>query len=227
MYKYILKQIYALLPVLVFITCCAGQNTPTTYSKEVESQIKQVENNLAGRVKIEGEQWNITDRMNYFKFYGVSIAVIQDFKVVWAKGYGWADISEKRPVTENTLFQVASVSKSINSMGVLKLVQDKKLDLHTDINEYLTSWKFPYDTVSNGKKNYTAPSFDAYRRCFRKCARICRTGYHPYIGTNFDGRSIAFPVRVFDRRTRPLHRGTRYKFSIFQQRDWYHTIDGK
>jgi CubicO group peptidase (beta-lactamase class C family) len=152
MNRYILKQIYALLPVLVFITCCTGQNTPTTYSKEVEAQIKEVENNLAGRVKIEGEHWNITDRMDYYKFYGVSIAVIQDFKVVWAKGYGWADIAEKRPVTENTLFQVASVSKSINSMGVLKLAQDKKLDLNTDINEYLTSWKFPYDAVSNGKK---------------------------------------------------------------------------
>lgn len=149
---YMLKSIYALLSVLVFITCCTGQNAPNTYSKDVEAQIKQVENNLAGRVKIEGEQWNIRDRMDYYKFYGVSIAVIQDYKVVWAKGYGWADIAEKRPVTENTLFQVASVSKSINSMGVLKLAQDKKLDLHTDINEYLTSWKFPYDAVSNGKK---------------------------------------------------------------------------
>ena len=123
-----------------------------TYSKEVEEQIKQVENNLAGRVKIEGEHWNISDRMAYYKFNGVSIAVIQNYKVVWARGYGWADVKEKRPVTENTLFQAASISKSINSMGVLKLVQDKKLDLNADINQYLTSWKFPYNSVSNGKK---------------------------------------------------------------------------
>jgi len=90
--------------------------------------------------------------MAYYKFNGVSIAVIQNYKVIWARGYGWADVNEKRPVTENTLFQVASVSKSINSMGVLKLVQDNKLDLNTDINQYLTSWKFPYDSVSHGKK---------------------------------------------------------------------------
>jgi CubicO group peptidase (beta-lactamase class C family) len=152
MAKYYLHyRIYYLLFILVCFTSCNGQNQANAQTN-VEEQIKQVENNLAGRVKIEGEHCNILDRMAYYKFNGVSIAVIQNYKVVWAKGYGWADINEKRPVTENTLFMVASVSKSINSMGVLKLAQDKKLDLNTDINQYLTSWKFPYDSVSNGKK---------------------------------------------------------------------------
>ena len=76
---------------------------------------------------------------------------MHDFKLEWAKGYGWADVSEKRPVTEKTLFQAASISKSLNGVGVMKLVQDGKIDLHTDINQYLTSWKFPYDTVSKNK----------------------------------------------------------------------------
>jgi CubicO group peptidase (beta-lactamase class C family) len=70
----------------------------------------------------------------------------------WAKGYGWADSAEKRPVTTETLFQAGSISKSLNSLGVLKLVQDRKLDLYTDINFYLKSWKFPYDSISKGKK---------------------------------------------------------------------------
>lgn len=152
---YLRYPIYSLLLISVCLTSCKGQgktNAPSTYPKEVAEQIKLVENNLSGRVKIEGEHWNILDRMAYYKFNGVSIAVIQNYKLIWAKGYGWADINEKRPVTENTLFQAASVSKSINSMGVLKLAQDKKLDLDTDINQYLTSWKFPYDAVSNEDK---------------------------------------------------------------------------
>jgi CubicO group peptidase (beta-lactamase class C family) len=124
----------------------------TVYSKEIEEQIKQVENNLGGRVIINGKPFNIFDRMAEYKVKGVSIAVIQNYKLLWAKGYGVADEKEKLPVTEKTLFNIASTSKSINSMGVLKLAQDKKLDLTADINKYLTSWKFPYDSVSKGKK---------------------------------------------------------------------------
>jgi CubicO group peptidase (beta-lactamase class C family) len=84
--------------------------------------------------------------------FGVSIAVIRDYKIAWAKGYGMADTVSKKPVTVQTLFQAASVSKSLNALGVLKLAQDKKIDLYADINNYLITWKFPYDTVSNGKK---------------------------------------------------------------------------
>jgi CubicO group peptidase (beta-lactamase class C family) len=124
----------------------------TTYPKEVEEQIKQVENNLAGRVKVNGKGYNIIERMAYYKVKGLSIAVVSNYKIVWAKGYGWADEKEKRPVTTETLFEPGSLSKSLNAVGVLKLVQDKKLDLYVDINTYLKSWKFPYDSLSKNKK---------------------------------------------------------------------------
>jgi len=118
-----------------------------------QDKITQVENGLVGNVQIEGEKpWNLLNRMTYYKIPGLSIAVIQNYKIVWAKGYGFANDSAKIPVTEKTLFQAASISKSLNSMGVLKLVQDKKLDLNTDINVYLKSWHFPYDSLSKGKK---------------------------------------------------------------------------
>lgn len=127
------------------------QEGSAPYSKEIQAQIKQVENSLAGPVKFKGVSGdNILDRMAFYKVKGLSIAVVKDYQVIWAKGYGWADQGEKQPVTENTLFMAASISKSINSMGVMKLVQDGKLDLNKDINAYLTSWKFPYDEVSNG-----------------------------------------------------------------------------
>ncbi len=125
----------------------------TSYTKAVEAQIKQVENHLAGEIKIEGRvDYNILDRMAYYKVKGLSVAVIQDYKVVWAKGYGWADEQEKRPVTTETLFEPGSISKSLNALGILKLVQDHKLDLNTDINTYLKSWQFPYDSVAKNKK---------------------------------------------------------------------------
>ncbi len=121
-------------------------------SIEIEKQIELVENNLRGRVKVSNNGFNIIDRMKYYNVNGLSIAVIQDYKLVWSKGYGCADIVEKRPVTNQTLFQAASNSKSLNSMAVLKLVQDQKLDLYTDINKYLKSWQFPYNTITKDKK---------------------------------------------------------------------------
>jgi len=132
----------------LFYSACSQKK----YSPETEEQIKQVENSVCGRVIIEGESQNILDRMKFYNVKGLSIAVVHNYKVVWAKGYGWADEKEKRPVTTETLFEPGSISKSLNSVGVLKLVQDKKLDLNTDINTYLKTWKFPYDTASHDKK---------------------------------------------------------------------------
>lgn len=60
-------------------------------------------------------------------------------------------MTENRSVTTSTLFQAASISKSLNGFGILKLAQDKKIDIYTDINNYLRSWQFPYDSLSNGK----------------------------------------------------------------------------
>lgn len=122
----------------------------TLSNNEIERQIKQFENNLRGRVKTSSQGFNIVDRMKYYNVNGISIAVIKNYKLIWAKGYGWADINENRPVTNQTLFQAASNSKSLNAMAVLKLAQDHKLDLYTDINKYLKSWQFPY---SNEKAN--------------------------------------------------------------------------
>ncbi|MBK8518154.1 MAG: beta-lactamase family protein [Saprospiraceae bacterium] len=125
----------------------------TNYSSETLDKIKEVENNVSGNLLLNGEQpGTIKERMAKYNVKGMSIAVIHDYKIAWAKGYGWADESEKRPVTQETLFEPGSISKTLNAIGILKLAQDKKVDLYTDINTYLSSWKFPYDSLSNGKK---------------------------------------------------------------------------
>ncbi|WP_457130403.1 serine hydrolase [Mucilaginibacter sp. UYNi724] len=103
-------------------------------------------------IQTEGDgPWTIQDRMVHYKVNGISIAVIRNYKMEWTKGYGFADATRKVPVTDKTLFQAASISKSLNGVGILKLVQDGKLDPDRDINQYLTTWKFPYDTVAKGK----------------------------------------------------------------------------
>ncbi|MGZ5133992.1 MAG: serine hydrolase [Flavitalea sp.] len=133
----------------------AAQTNQNVYSKEVEEKIARVERSLSGWAKTSDNNWNIQERMKYHNIYGVSIAVVKDFKLEWARGYGLADTSDKRPVTTQTLFQAASISKSLNAVGVLKLVDKKNLDIQKDINSYLQSWKFPYDTTKSKNVSIT------------------------------------------------------------------------
>ncbi|HMI04561.1 MAG TPA: serine hydrolase [Pedobacter sp.] len=137
------------LSVLLF-NYAAAQST-------VQERIKQVENNLTENLQTnDAGPMNLQKRMEHYKVNGLSIAVIKDYKIDWVKAYGVADAASKIPVTDQTLFQAASISKSLNAVGVMKLFKSKHLDLFADINTYLSSWKFPYDSLSKGKKINTA-----------------------------------------------------------------------
>ena len=109
-----------------------------------DARINAVENGLRPPVLVEGDHtWSLADRMKHYGVNGVSIAVIRDSKVEWAKGYGLADVESNQPVTAATLFQAGSISKPVSAMGALVLVEDGKLKLDADINTYLKSWKVP------------------------------------------------------------------------------------
>ena len=145
-----MKKLFVLL-ILVFSAITIFDQT---YSQEVLQQIKRVENSLTPSM-VYGDTiptLNIETRMKETHIMGLSIAVIKDYKIIWAKGYGLADVESKKLVDVNTRFQAASISKSLNSLGLLKLVQQGKIDGEADINQYLKSWKFPYDSITGNKK---------------------------------------------------------------------------
>jgi CubicO group peptidase (beta-lactamase class C family) len=143
---------------IFFLSIISVSAQNPSYSKEIEEKIKQVENNLVGWAKLQDSKtaWNLQERMKYHNIHGVSVAVIRNYKIEWARGYGFADTSDKRPVTHNTLFQAASISKSLNAMGVLQLADKKKIDIHQNVNNYLQSWKFPEDSLTRNTKLTTA-----------------------------------------------------------------------
>ncbi len=139
--------------LLSFSFCLAqSQNWNTTTQNEIE----KVEQGLTRDYVLtkDDSTFSIEERMKHHKVPGLSIAVIDNYEIRWAKGYGWADKEAGRTVTPEILFQAASMSKSVHALGVLKLVQAGKLDLDTDINNYLTSWEFPY-SKKTGKKKIT------------------------------------------------------------------------
>jgi CubicO group peptidase (beta-lactamase class C family) len=123
-----------------------------SFAQQVNDKIKLFENDFKHWDKSKNKKYTLKERMDFYSVNAVSIAVIKDYKIEWTKAYGYADVSENRKATTQTLFQAASISKSFTSLGILKLVQEGKLGLDDDINNYLKTWKFPYDSVSKGKK---------------------------------------------------------------------------
>ena len=78
-----------------------------------------------------------------FNVPGVSIAIIKDFKIAWTGAYGLADAETQMPVTADTLFQAASISKPVAAMVSLKAVQDGRFSLDQNVNAILKTWKLP------------------------------------------------------------------------------------
>ena len=147
------SYILLLLPILLSCTL-ENANQPEVsgnpaYSIEVEARIDRVIDNLQVRTAIQDifESKSLEDQMAYYHTPGVSIAVINDGEIEWARGFGTRDLTNNEPVDTKTLFEAGSVSKPVFALTVMRLKEKGVLDLDTDVNEYLTSWKVPKNGV--------------------------------------------------------------------------------
>jgi CubicO group peptidase (beta-lactamase class C family) len=122
---------------------------------DATDHIRAVENGLLAPVVIKGravQRANLFERMKARNVRGVSIAVINNYEIEWAKGYGFADFESKRPVEITTLFQAGSISKPVAAVAAMKLVEEGKLALDQDINTFLATWKLPDNEFTRDKK---------------------------------------------------------------------------
>ena len=87
----------------------------------------------------------LAERMRKHATPGLSIAVVDGGRIAWAKGYGVREQNPKKtsPVTNRTLFQMASISKPVAAVGALRMVERGQLSLDEDVNRKLSSWKLP------------------------------------------------------------------------------------
>jgi CubicO group peptidase (beta-lactamase class C family) len=100
----------------------------------------------------EGLDDLIVKHMRERQITGLSLAVVDDGKIVKAQGYGFADKGSKTPVTADTLFHVGSISKPPAAMGALRLVEQGRLPLDADVNATLHSWKVPENEFTKTEK---------------------------------------------------------------------------
>jgi CubicO group peptidase (beta-lactamase class C family) len=82
------------------------------------------------------------EKMAAYHIPGAVLVIVQDGKIILAKGYGMSEIDQHHPVSpEKTLFHLGSISKLITATAVMQLVERGDLDLHSDINQYLNSFQ--------------------------------------------------------------------------------------
>jgi CubicO group peptidase (beta-lactamase class C family) len=119
------------------------------------AKIQRVENGLRPPVSIKGrpaELMTIAERLKFYHVPGVSVAVLNGGKVEWARGYGSTSADGGTPVTPETLFQAASISKHVAALVALHLVDLGKLALDEDVNLKLRSWKVPENEFTKNEK---------------------------------------------------------------------------
>ena len=146
-----------LVPALLLLAAAAPPAHPAfpQSSSAVEARIARVESGLLPAFVVAGQPLPakpLSRRMAEMKTPGVSVAVINDGAMEWARGYGVTDTGTTTPVTAHTLFQAASVSKPVAALAALRLVEQGKLSLDEDVNLKLISWKVPENDFTKTEK---------------------------------------------------------------------------
>jgi CubicO group peptidase (beta-lactamase class C family) len=141
----------ALLFNLVFAPLAPAPPAPP--QNDPASRIRRVERGLTPPVPVRGEAgWTIEERMRHYKVPGLSVAVINNFKVEWARAYGVKDSETLEAADVRTLFQAASISKPVTAAAALNRVERGRLSLDENINDRLASWKLPENDFTAKKK---------------------------------------------------------------------------
>lgn len=128
--------------IQAFVAGLMITQAPPTFA---EASQPQIDLGLRRTIAIQGredERFSLADRMAYYRVPGVSVAVIENCRIVDARGFGRFALNGG-PVTQDTLFQAGSVSKAVAAAAALKLVEAGKLPLDADVRGLLTSWTIP------------------------------------------------------------------------------------
>jgi CubicO group peptidase (beta-lactamase class C family) len=194
--------------ITVFPSAASDVNEP------VENRIGRVEkgllpSSLAGAVP--PPPWNIRDRMEFYRVPGVSIAVIHNNAIEWARGYGVLEVGGSDAVDAETLFQAASISKPVTATAILSLIQGGNLGLDDVANQRLTSWNIP-------DNEFTAARGVTVRHLLSHMGGMPTFGYFGY----FAGQPLPTLVQILDGRRPPANSpairvevvpGTEYRYS--------------
>jgi CubicO group peptidase (beta-lactamase class C family) len=192
-------KIFAPFLLLLLLTNCSQQTKKN--DNLLAEKIARIENGLQPNLQIQGDSipsYNIEERLKELGIPGVSIAVINNGEIEWAKGYGIADSSENRPVTSKTMFLAGSISKPVAAIRAHQLAEQGLINLDSNVNDYLSSWKLPENSFTEKEKVTT-------RRILNHTAGLTVWGFPGYdkgdtipsVEEILDGKGNTDSVRVY------------------------------
>jgi CubicO group peptidase (beta-lactamase class C family) len=168
-------RIYHLLLFLVLVVV-AFDTRQSSAQKPIDEHIDNVLHGLRPPVAVKNRlavRWTLAERMAALHVPGVSIAIIDGGRLIWAGGYGVRESGLSEPVSTSTLFQAQSISKPVSAMAMLRLVESGRLSLDQDVNTYLKSWKVP-------DNSFTSQAKVTLRRIVSHSAGITLSGFGGY-----------------------------------------------
>ena len=128
------------------VTACLLLGALTVRAPADAASRRDFENQLTRAIEVagnEGRRFRLAHRMMHYRVPGISVAVIENCRIVDARGFGSALPDMPSPVTRRTLFQAGSISKTFAAVAALRLVELGRLSLDGDIRPILTSWTLP------------------------------------------------------------------------------------
>lgn len=176
--------IFAIVLLFFVVNSCdtSAQVKPVTdtiatdLDDSLAAEIVAIEQNLQTEIRIAGEDletYSLRERMLYYGVPGLSMAVVKNGKIHWAKAYGVANVETNRPLDEKTLFQAASISKPVSALAVLHLAEAQAIHLDTAINVYLKDWQL-------AENEFTAQNKVTVRHVLTHAAGLNVAGFAGY-----------------------------------------------
>ncbi len=180
------RRLYiAAILVSILTSCVQCSHTPS-----LEDKIERVETGYTlrdAKGHPRGDEVTLPELIAAFNVPGVSIAIVDDFKIVWAKGYGVLEAGGSESVTPGTLFQTASIGKPVTAVTALHFVEQRHLELDENVNDRLVSWLVPENA-------FTAQEKVTLRRLLSHTAGVTVHGFDGYT----QGQTIPTLQQILD-----------------------------
>ncbi len=154
-------------------------------------------------LEVEQAQKLVAELMNEKNIPGLSITAATKDEIIWAQGFGYADVENTTPVKINTKFRIGSISKTLTGMAIGKLIEDKKLSLEEPVQKYVPYFPEKNWPITIGKLVYHTSGIRDYN--YRNGEFLNRNNY----------KSIEESINVFKNDSLLFEPGTKYSYTTY------------